>query len=304
MAKKVFRIHNEGALNQDWFSSTEINSNLISSIQTDSGDGKRLPTSIPSPFARIDLVRTAFKIVADSGNLDGLEKNGKATATDNHKLISDALDIGQILFNYDKHKNDLQLIAWDINTSLNKLLAGNSAQKHLGKTLKLFLDQDRAQYNFDKFEKIYILKYKHRIIGGTSPRTLFFAAPDAKETDIKFGQDLMLDEQLLPLYRRDKEYIKYLYALSKTVQDFNTNFPEFNQYLVKTINELQIKDPSLHSELMDFDKVAYLRSLKDVVFNNNAGNPLNFINGLPVKQFVKDPAIIESHSYFIINNSK
>jgi len=64
MAKKVFRIHKEGALNQDWFSSTEINSNLISSIQTDSGDGKRLPTSIPSPFARIDLVRTAFKIVA------------------------------------------------------------------------------------------------------------------------------------------------------------------------------------------------------------------------------------------------
>ena len=110
MTKKVFRIHNEGALNHDWFSSTEINSNLIDSIPTDSGDGKKLPTSIPSPFARIDLVRTAFLKVAD-GDLEGLERNGKATATDNHKLVSDALDIGQILFNYDKHKNDLQLIA-------------------------------------------------------------------------------------------------------------------------------------------------------------------------------------------------
>ena len=108
MAKKVFRIHNEGALNNDWFSSTEINSNLIDGIHTDGGDGKNLPTSIPSPFARIDLVRTAFKTVADGGNLEGLEKMGKAMATDNHKLISDALDIGQILFNYDKYQDDLQ----------------------------------------------------------------------------------------------------------------------------------------------------------------------------------------------------
>ena len=56
MANKVFRIHDEGALNHDWFSSTEINSNLIDSISTDSGDGKKLPTSIPSPFARIDFL--------------------------------------------------------------------------------------------------------------------------------------------------------------------------------------------------------------------------------------------------------
>ena len=243
---KVFRIHSEGASNQDWFSSTEINSNLIDSIHTDSGDGKKLPTSIPSPFARIDLVRTAFATVANSGSLDGVTRNGRAVASDNHKLISDALDIGQIFFNFDKHKNDLQLIVWDRESSLSKLLDGNAQQKHLGKTLKLFLDQDSAQYNFDKFDKIYILKYKHRIIGGTSPRTLFFAAPNAKETDIKFGQDTMLDQQLLPLYLRDKEYIKYLYALSKTVTSFNANFPEFNQYLVQTVSKLQSYDPEFH----------------------------------------------------------
>ena len=46
MAKKVFRIHSQGALTNDWFSSTPINSALISSINTDGGDGKKLPTSI------------------------------------------------------------------------------------------------------------------------------------------------------------------------------------------------------------------------------------------------------------------
>jgi hypothetical protein len=303
MAKKVFRIHTEGALNEDWFSSTDINSNLIDSIATDSGDGQKLPTSIPSPFARIDLVRTAFAKVAE-GNLEGLERNGLATATDNHKLISDALDIGQILFNYDKHKDDLEFIAWDRAESLDKLLAGNDEQKHLGKTLKLFLEQDRTQYNFDQFSKIYILKYKYRIIGGTSPRTLFFAAPDAEETHISFGQDVMLDDQLLPLYRRDKEFIKYLYALSKTVSNFNRDFPEFNNYLVKTVEKTRTYNSNLHTELMDLDSTKYMASLKDVVFNGNSGAPLEIIKGVPQKQFIKDPAIIETQSGFVIKTSK
>lgn len=302
MAKKVFRIH-KGALNHDWFSSTKINSNLIDSILTDSGDGKKLPTSIPSPFARIDLVRTAFGKVAD-GDLEGLERNGRATATDNHKLVSDALDIGQILFNYDKHKNDLQLIAWDKTDSLNKLLNGNAKQKHLGKTLKLFLEQDSTQYNFDQFDKIYILKYKYKIIGGTSPRTLFFAAPNAKETEICFGQDIMLDDQLLPLYRRDKQYVKYLYALSKTVNNFNEDFPEFNSYLIKTILKLSSYNEQQYQELMNLDCAAYLKLLNEVVFNDNAGAPLEIIFGLPQRQFVKDPMIIEEQSDFVIKTSK
>ena len=304
MSKKVFRIHSEGDLNNDWFSSTNINNSLIDSIKTDSGDGKKLPTSIPSPFARIDLVRTAFAKVGGDGNLEGLERNGLATATDNHKLISDALDIGQILFNYNKHDEDLKLVAWDKTKSLEFLLNGNAEQRHLGKTLKLFLDQDSKQYNFDQFDKIYILKYKNMIIGGTSPRTLFFAAPNAEETQISFGQDIMLDQILLPLYRRDKEYIKYLYALSKTVNNFNRDFPEFNSYLIKTIEKLNNYDPPFHNSLMNLDCQKHLNSLDDVVFNNNVGQPLEFIKGVLIKQYVKDPTTIEEQSDFTIKTDK
>ena len=304
MGKKVFRIHGQGALNSDWFSSTAVNNNLIDSIKTDSGDGKKLPTSIPSPFARIDLVRTAFAKVGEDGNLEGLERNGLATATDNHKLISDALDIGQILFNYNKHDKDLQLVAWDKSKSLDVLLNGNPKQKHLGKTLKLFLDQDSKQYNFDQFSEIYIIKYKNKIIGGTSPRTLFFAAPNANETNISFGQDVMLDQILLPLYRRDKEYIKYLFALSKTVNNFNDDFPEFNSYLIKTVEKIYEQDATFHNSLMNLDYQKHLNSLDDVVFNNNVGQPLEYIKGVTVKQYVKDPGIIEDQSGFVIKTTK
>lgn len=303
MAKKVFRIHNDGAQNQDWFASDQINATLIEGIVTDGGDGKKLPTSIPSPFARIDLVRTAFASVGSSNNLDGITRNGRAVATDNHKLVSDALDIGQLLFNFDKHQKDLQLVEWNKERSLNNLLNANASQKHLGKTLKLFLQQDRKQYNFDEFENIYILLYKHKIIGGTSPRTLFFAAPNAQETNIKFGQDTMLDDRLLPLYRRDLNYIKYLYALSKS-HNFNTYFPEFNSYVIKNIEKISETDPNLHNELMTLDTDSYLQSLNGVLFNNNAGQPLKVINGIFLKQFKKDSSLIESKSDFVINATK
>ncbi len=303
MAKKVFRIHNDGAQNPDWFASDQINATLIDNIVTDGGDGKKLPTSIPSPFARIDLVRTAFAAIGSSGNLDGITRNGRAVATDNHKLVSDALDIGQLLFNFDKHQNDLQLIEWNKERSLNNLLNGNPSQKHLGNTLKLFLQQDRKQYNFSEFENIYILLYKHKIIGGTSPRTLFFAAPNALETEIKFGQDTMLDDMLLPLYRRDVHYIKYLVALSKS-NNFNQLFPEFNSYIIKTIDKIYETDLNLHQELMTFDPEAYLKSLNGVLYNNNSGQPLEVINGLFLKQFEKDSSLIESKSDFVIKASK
>jgi hypothetical protein len=303
MGKKVFRIHNQGALINDWFASTPINAALIDSIDTDGGDGKKLPTSIPSPFARIDLVRTAFNIIGNSGQLDGVEKMGKAVASDNHKLISDALDIGQIIFNYDKYKEDLEFIAWDKVTSLNKLLNGNKQQRHLGNTLDLFLKQDSLQYNFNDFDKIYILKYKHKIIGGTSPRTLFFAAPNAKEIDIRFGNDIMLDDALHPLYKRDKEYVKYLYALSKTA-NFNSNFPEFNSYLIKSFEKIYIIDQTFYNELMTINSNQYLESLSNVTFNGKAGQPIEVIRDLLLKQYVLDPIKIQENSDFTITTSK
>ncbi|UAM99107.1 hypothetical protein K8354_04585 [Polaribacter litorisediminis] len=303
MSKKVFRIHNQGALTNDWFSSTEINDALISSINTDGGNGKKLPTSIPSPFARIDLVRTAFDVVGGSGQLDGIEIHGNAMASDNHKLISDALDIGQILFNYNKFKDNLSLVAWDKRISLDKLLNGNEKQRHLGKTLDLFLKQDSVQYNFELLDKLYIIKYNHEIIGGTSPRTLFFAAPDAKAIDIKFGNDIMLDDGLHPLYKRDKEYIKYLYAMSKS-PDFNNFFPEFNKYLIATFRKIALIDQQFYNELMTLNTGTHLSSLKNVTFNGNAGHPLEVISGFALKQYVLDPKLIENNSDLVIKTVK
>ena len=89
---KVLRLH-KGAADTigNWDTSVKIGTKAIDSIADPIGaNDKHEITSIPSPFARMDLVKRAFKIVAE-GSLEG--------KTAYHKLVSDCLDVGQIFFN-------------------------------------------------------------------------------------------------------------------------------------------------------------------------------------------------------------
>ena len=89
---KVLRLH-KGAADTigNWDTSVKIGTKAIDSIADPIGaNDKHELTSIPSPFARMDLVKRAFKIVAE-GSLEG--------KTAYHKLVSDCLDVGQIFFN-------------------------------------------------------------------------------------------------------------------------------------------------------------------------------------------------------------
>ena len=55
-----------------WFKSVVYGKNEIEAIKDpQGGDTESAPTSIPSPFARFDLVRTAFANLSLSGKLKG-----------------------------------------------------------------------------------------------------------------------------------------------------------------------------------------------------------------------------------------
>lgn len=91
---KVFRLYKEGNNAYTNWNETPgfpYNSTARDSIwDPDGASAKNEITSIPSPFARIDLVKTAFKEVCNSGNLKG--------ETIFHKMVSDTLDVGEIFF--------------------------------------------------------------------------------------------------------------------------------------------------------------------------------------------------------------
>ena len=256
---KIFRLYKEGTSTyEDWNNSPAFPYNSASRDTIEDPDGataRHEITSIPSPFARIDLVKTAFKEVCKPDkktkkiNLDG--------DTIFHKMVSDTLDIAEIFFNIDKFKGKIEVIKWEPNTMLSELENSEIyGHRYLADALRKYLKSDAKTYNFDKLQNIYLLNYiqgpdELNIIGATSPATLFFSnANDLSYiNDIYFGQDRPFDPNYQPLYKRDFEFIKYLFALRNNIANFAGLFPEFDNYLTKTFSE--IKDSSKKEELLN-----------------------------------------------------
>jgi hypothetical protein len=235
----IFRLQDgtdlSGSL-KNWDDSVMYDENRISIIESSNEATTVAPTSIPSPFARMDLARTAFANVA---------KDLKGAANMYQKIVSDTLDVAEIFFNYDKLRDKVEIIVWDKTTDLANMI---QSQPVMGRTLEKFINRDSDSFHFDKLNRLYILNYigpdrpmQMNIIGATSPVTLFFSVANEqnKKGDdlsyvsphIHFGQDMPFDKGFQPLYNRDDEFIKYMYAFQKSVPQFASLFPEVNSYL-------------------------------------------------------------------------
>lgn len=240
---KVLRLHKGAAdIISKWSTSVKIGTKAIDSIPDPIGaNDKHEITPIPSPFARMDLVKRAFKTVAEN-SLDG--------KTAYHKLVSDSLDVGQIFFNIEKYRDKIEIIVWDKKNSLAQLTESDyEAHRQLGKTYEIYIQQDCDEYNFNHMDCIYLLNYVDpsapnvmNIIGATSPATIFFTSANNLEyvgKKIKFGNDAPFDSDYRPLYKRDFEYIKYWWSLKKSRKDFARMFPEVDLYLERCFRCLQ-----------------------------------------------------------------
>lgn len=251
--KYVLRLH-EGSNNiEHWQKSSAINHKIADTIKDpeeaklkDKKGEYNEVTSIPSPFARLELIKIAFKFVAD-GQLDG--------NTFYHKIVSDTLDIAQVFFNFLALQNQFEIIRWQSGlqksgndfiikpeSDLGKLLNSNeNNQKLYGETLRLFILNDakspEPNFNFDLLEDIYLLHYKKgpdrlNIIGGTNPATLFWATPNPiPVNNIQFGNDKLFDDVFCPLHKREKDFVIFMYLLREQIQNFPKRFPTLQQYM-------------------------------------------------------------------------
>lgn len=241
---KIFRLYKGGTNTYEgWNNSPSFpyNSANRDTIEDPDGDSSRHEiTSIPSPFARIDLIKTAFKEVCKVNkktqqfNLDG--------NTIFHKMVSDVLDIGEIFFNIDKYKGKVEILTWNASNMISELMFDENSSHHcLADALDKYFKSDSKVYNFDKVKNVYLLNYINgpdelNIIGATSPATLFFSSANELDyvKDIYFNEDRPFDKDYQPLYKRDFEYIKMWFALRKTIFNFSTLFPEIETYLNQT----------------------------------------------------------------------
>lgn len=254
---KVFRLYKEGTTTfQGWNESPVFpyNSNARDTIEDpDGASAKNEITSIPSPFARIDLVKTAFKEVCRRASRDVRELEG---STIFHKMVSDSLDVGEIFFNIDKFKDKIEIITWDPSVMIDALKNDqNASHYYVADALQKYLVSDAQTYNFNQLKNIYLLNYTNgpdelNIIGSTSPATLFFSGANSLEyiNDIFFANnDRPFDGDYVPLFKRDFDYIKAWWTLRKTIPYFSNLFPEIENYLNLTFRA--ITDPLIKNKL-------------------------------------------------------
>ena len=244
----ILRLHNTGNNTiSDWGNSNVYGSTVINQIPDPTGaTAKHEITSIPSPFARIDLVKQAFHNVVEAAKQDSNTLDGNTIF---HKMVSDSLDVGELFFKSKANFSDrLKVVYWDTNNELSKLQQGTAGQQILGQTLNMYLLQDAQAYNFDKMNGFFILLYtgpgsgvSGDVIGATSPATMFFSiANDLSKISpyLAFNQDLPFDAAYNPLYKRDTAFVEYLFALRTGVHGFAGLFPELDDYLNLTFTKL------------------------------------------------------------------
>ena len=245
---KVFRLYREGTTSfNGWNESPAFpyNSNARDTIEDpDGASAKNEITSIPSPFARIDLVKTAFKEVCRRASRDVRELEGNTIF---HKMVSDSLDVGEIFFNIDKFKDKIEIITWDPSVMIDALKNDqNASHYYVADALQKYLLSDAQTYNFNQLKNIYLLNYTNgpdelNIIGATSPATLFFSGANGLEYihDIFFANnDRPFDGDYVPLFKRDFDYIKAWWTLRKTIPYFSNLFPEIENYLNLTFKAI------------------------------------------------------------------
>ena len=309
---KVFRLYKNGDNTfTDWHESASFpysSENRDGKNGIDDPDGassKNEITSIPSPFARIDLVKTAFvRVCQPDVNTKKINLDGNTIF---HKMVSDTLDVGEIFFNIDKYSDKIEIVKWD-SVAMISLLENSDKEGHryLADALRKYMVSDAKAYNFNQLQDIYILNYKNGlneldIIGATSPRTIFFSTANRLEDvskEINFGQDRPFDSDFQPLYKRDKDYVKAWFVLAKSIPDFADLFPEVYEYLQMTLNKL---DVNFRNELKGLTSSDPLATSNIQVSVNQQTNIVEVL-GYPILKKLNEP--IKGSDFEIVSKVK
>jgi len=250
MAKILGFTNNYG---EDWFVSSEYGTREIQDIpDPEGGHALNAPTSIPSPFARMDLVRKSFQNISESPNLRFYQRGEKVVASkEDERTVSQCLDLAELLFFYENYKDKLEIIEWNKVGQINNLKkSDNPGHKKLGDVLDMYLRQDAKSFNFNSLNSIYIIKYNHKVIGGTSPLTLFFNTANTGATlNLTSTKGKIFFKDIVPLYDRDEAFQKYLHLLFQSEPILGEKMRAFAEYLNKSLQYLSNHNESLYTTL-------------------------------------------------------
>jgi hypothetical protein len=215
---------------------------------------KRLVTAIPSPFARLHLFDTAFHLASD-------QLTNKTDSNPNsvfHRAVSDCLDVLELLFRRSSHSTILTLEKWVPAVNLPSL-QNSSVDGHrlLASTLSLFLTEDGKTANFDKQPFFYLLLAHNRLIGLSSPLTLFVSSPAAALIAENFRlrnpkTNRPYFSEVRPLHIRDDDFQKYLHWMFGQNASLRADCSFMYNYLARSLERLDATNPEFAETIRGF----------------------------------------------------
>lgn len=181
-----------------WEKTIAYDTNRVPHITDTVGSGialSKMGTSIPTPFARVFLFKTAFEMV--NGSADGADDNSAYG-----KLVSECLDFLEFIYLYG---DAIELKTWNVNGNITALKgSGSKGHKILGKSLENFA------LNLG-VKDIYLFYYNGVLIGGTSPFTLVYTSPNWQRVKNITNACGLAGNQLFPDYSQPNTVATPLY---------------------------------------------------------------------------------------------
>ena len=208
--------------------------------------------SVPSPFARFELVQKAFSNVALKGLMADIR---------DQILVSHALDVFELFF---EGAEGMEVYEWHKKDALKDLQnSTDDGNKLYGESLKLYMRQENYGFDEKKYHRynnvqvddavIYILTLNREPVGCTSPTSMFMAT--SRFTDfqnLRIEGDVPLFGKRRMLAERDDAFIEYVYrhiAYMKRESNVVAPLQQFIEFLDKQLDVIRTIKPHLFAQI-------------------------------------------------------
>ncbi len=254
MSRIDLNIVDRGIQGTEWIAQdTGLTAEHLDKVMEQKTDNSGALNSLPTPFARFFVAREAFRRAKEE-HIDPKKEAGFAY----RQMVSDILDVYELLFNLKYHRNN----TWKSGEKI-ELREWNSKENmdYLKKKMPILYNSINDYYKTDIAEdKLYFLVFtvdgKNKLLACTSPLTGFVTPPDMdKSQQVQNGAKtiVFVGEQYENVHIHRKSGGEYF----RDVMMFEDRDQDFKNYMY---NELFGSD-SVDSRLKDLKE--YVRSFKN-----------------------------------------
>jgi hypothetical protein len=246
MPHKLSNIKEETIRNSGWNSSTSnpYGEEAIDKIADNTDDVAIPVTSIPSPFAQMHLVETAFTVLNEAYKKRGaVALDGKSTY---HVQVSNCLDVYELLFSYDllSLSGRISIENWRYDQLAAMENTGEVGTKVFSQALRVFIDNYNREPRFSRnginapFNNLTLIYFDHELLAGSSPFTGFMLAADAVAVEVKNLEGRNFFTGTVPLYKRSKGFQRFIFALFANEPLLIKGCHEVYSYLQNNLKDL------------------------------------------------------------------